>query len=126
MMKERVIGYLSYVFVIFFVGLFYNINSPDFGNNYDVINHLFYTILSSFGVLLVLLVTDIIVGNISRKEYLFQKDKIGSSVLMMIVCGFYFVFPNVNCESLIMWFVVILFGEILRHLFLFYKLNRKH
>ena len=67
--------------------------------------------------------TDIIIGNFSRNEYCFKKDKIGLFVLLIIIFVSYFIFPNVKSESLLMWLVVILLGETLRHLFLFYKLK---
>lgn len=123
MIKSRLISYLSYILIIFMVGLFYNITSPDFAENYDGIYHLSYTLFSSFVIILILLATDSIIGNFSRGQYCFKKDKIGFFVLFVIVIVTYFIFPNVKSESVITWLIVILLGETLRHLFLFYKLK---
>ena len=125
MIKVRIIGYLCYVFIVFIIGFFYNIGNPDFMKYYDLIGHLFYTFLSSFLISLILFITDVLNRNIYRKEYVFKKDKVGFFVLFIIVFGSYFVFPKVTIESLLMWLLVVVLGEALRHLYLFYKLAPK-
>gem|GEM_PF-6064542 len=66
--------------------------------------------------------TDIIIGNFSRNEYCFKKDKIGFFFIGEYFCLLFY-FSNVKSESLQMWLVMIVLGETLRHLFLFYKLK---
>jgi len=121
MSKYRLISYLFYILVIFSVGLLYNINSPDFHDNFNGVSHISYTLKSSLVTLLILLITDIIKGNFFH-FYVFRRDKIGSFVLLLILYSTYFIFPNVKYESLLLWSVVIIVGETFRHLYLYFRL----